>query len=183
MNRYKHVLAIALTGLALIGKGQDVIYPYPKDSSIIQMKSYYRGFGKVFYKEEDVKKDFFGNAYPKPFSPTYQADFELGENDIVKAEKLLLNKYFSARIDGHTKNDFNKAKKQLKSYYRQYFGYISKNNEIIIYIKLLNFRKKKSANKYFSKWDQVFFSGFGRYYEQNAESYIINLTTENVSLL
>jgi len=179
MDILKACFMLTYISLAHFSNAQELAYPCPNDSSIVRMKGYYHGYGKIFNKEHEANRDFFGNTYQKPFTEDYRSDYGLSRADLIRVESILLSRYHKVMGDENVspkRNSFKKARRNFKHYYRQYFGFLNNRDEIVVHINLLNFKNSKRANDYFPKWDQVFFRGFGRFYELNSESFIVNLT-------
>lgn len=149
---------------------------------MITLKEYYCGFGVIFNKE--YKYPFVQSVFKEPFTPTI--------TQLKKAEDLLMMSYYDYKnkvIDSFNSNkktdiklkEPKNVKKRFYKYYRQYAGYVNSSNDSIIYIGLFNFSNSKKASIYFEGWDKTLFLGSGEYYENNQESYLINLSKENIS--
>lgn len=162
----KTFLAIVITLLSSCASGQEVFYPIPNDSSIIKLKSFYNGYGKVFKSESEANRDIFGNKYPGDFIEGFEKDLNLTIDQIIEAEKLL-----SEQIEI----------KELKNYYRQYLGFLNNEGDNIILINLLNFKNKNKSEKYFEHWKNSFLTGHGKFYEQNQQRFLVNLSKELVT--
>jgi hypothetical protein len=135
-------------------------------TKIISLPNYYKGKGVIFNK--DYKSLLKIDNYSKSFTPL------LKEVSIV--EDVFLNQI-------KTKKSFKKSvKKEFCNYYRQYLGYINKNNEKIIVVNMLNFRRKSKAKKNFEDWDKEFILGFGEFYEENQFLYKVNLSKKDLQL-
>jgi hypothetical protein len=182
----KYVLIIQLYALSFIMcAAQTIYYPNPEDSSIIKINEFYKGYGKVFEGHDDANKDAFGRRYSS-FIESYEKDFELSHETIIKAEQLLFEHYNQVysndeRFSGY---DFtvNNPQRHLRYYYRQYMGFINNKGENIILIHLMNFRNKKRANHYFNFWDQNFNIGSGDFYGKNQKTFLINLSKHKVTV-
>lgn len=163
---------------------QEIIYPQKNDSSIIQIKAFYKGYGKVFVGNSDANKDIFGNEYPNYIVKDYKKDKKLKQDEIIKAELLLFenyNKLYSQ--DTRFSNDFIAVKdpvKYLRYYYRQYIGFFNDKDEILVLIHLMNFGNKKMAKYYFKYWNKNFSIGFGDFYGKNQKTFLVNLTKNEI---
>ncbi len=148
---------------------------------IIILKDYYCGKGVIFDKE--FKYPLADSDYKEPYSPTL--------NQVKRAESLFFSKYYEYRrgVLNSFKSDYKinpklrepkNVKKRFFKYYRQYAGYVNNSNDSIIYIGLFNFSNQKKAAHYFEGWDKTLFLGSGKYYEENQEFYLINLTKNKI---
>lgn len=118
-----------------------VSYVYSQETVYVKGKGYE---GYIFPKEHSI----WG------FSPE-QNRYTPSSEDIVQAEKILRDSintdYVKSNQQAYRKPPINK--RTLKNYLRQYVGYITDNNEIIICINLLHKRgycdedKPKDADK------------------------------------
>ena len=117
INRCLLAVILLLTSCA---SSQDVIYPVSNDPSIIKIKEFYTGYGKVFKSESEANRDVFGNKYPGNILNNFKEDLELTDDLILKAERLLIDKL---------KNN------NLKHHYRQYLGFVNDEGDKIVLIK------------------------------------------------
>jgi len=148
---------------------------------LISLKEYYSGKGVIF--DKNYKYPFIESDYKEPFTPTLK--------QIKQAEDLLFSDYYEYRtkvLDSFKSNyklntklkEPKKVKNKFFKYYRQYAGYTNNSNDSIIYIGLFNFSNKKKASEYFEGWDKILFLGSGRYYEDNQDCYLINITQKKI---
>lgn len=154
-----------------------------ENSELIKLEGH-KGNYVVFNK--NYKAPFYISNFEKSFTPTLK--------QIKSAENLLIEQYNSSKrnfidsINKHTAEELKYPKKiknvkrKLCKYKRQYVGYITKNNDTIIAISLLNFKKKKKANVYFADWKDRYIIGFDGFYDKNVEYFSANLNTEQLSL-
>ena len=145
---------------------------------IIELNEYYNGQGVIF--DSSVKYPFVEPNYNKAYIPNL--------SEIKRAEKLLSEKYYEYRtnvLDSFNvdksiiKKRLKKPKNVIKKFYkynRQYISYVSKSNDTIISIGLLNFANKRKAEKYFTDWKRTIQFGFHGFYEDNQEWVSINIT-------
>ncbi len=98
-------------------------------------------------------KGYEGYIFPKEHSiwgfPPEQNRYTPNLDDIAQAEKILRDSiktdYVKLNQQAYRKPPINK--RTLKNYLRQYVGYITDNNEIIIWINLLHKRKYCDEDK------------------------------------
>lgn len=80
-------------------------------------------------------KHYIGYAFPKEFAingfPLESNRYTLSHENITEAEKLLHDS-----VPNLTNEHGNKHKPHLKDYYRQYVGYTTSNNHIVVHIYL-----------------------------------------------
>ncbi|RBP29092.1 hypothetical protein DFR65_106113 [Oceanihabitans sediminis] len=145
---------------------------------IIELKEYYNGQGVIF--DSSVKYPFVEPNYNKAHTPNL--------SEIKRAEKILSEKYYEYRTNVLDSFNVDKSiiKKRLKKpknvikkfhkYNRQYISYVSKSNDTIISIGLLNFANKRKAEKNFTDWKKTIQFGFHGFYEDNQEWVSINIT-------
>jgi hypothetical protein len=89
-------------------------------------------------------KDYEGYVFPKEHAicgfPPEQNRYTPSEEDIAQAEKILKDSigtdYVKSNQEMYKKPPINK--RTLKKYVRQYVGYLTENNEIIIWINFLH---------------------------------------------
>ncbi|MBA9073171.1 hypothetical protein GGR22_001297 [Flavobacterium gossypii] len=148
---------------------------------IITLKEYYDGKGVIF--DKNYKYPFIESDYKEPFTPTLK--------QIKQAEDLFFSSYYEYRtkvLDSFKSNhkldtklkEPKKVKNKFFKYYRQYAGYTNSSNDSIIYIGLFNFSNQKKANDYFEGWDKILCLGSGKFYQDNQEFYIMNLTQKKI---
>lgn len=153
---------------------QDLAVEYVGDSSIVKLKDYYKGYGKIFNKSYDIASTL--DDYKCSFTPTI--------NQIVQAEKMLISGYNKVHEDDarFTNSDLTvkNPRKHLNHYYRQYIGLINNENQKVILIHLMNFKNGRKARKFFRDWDKRFSIGVGDFYDKNQKTFELNLDTENL---
>lgn len=124
----------------------------------------------------------FSDQYKLPFK--HRSDMEAfytpNDMDIIRAEDILISRC-NLDIPGICNKPL-KIKKKYWKYNRQYLGYVDKSGNRLIIINLLNFKRKKWANKYYEGWQDAFFVGFGPFYEKNTSIVIANLDTNRLEL-
>jgi hypothetical protein len=103
-------------------------------------------------------------------------------DQVDKAEMLLLNN------SGHVKYkglvgiyEPRKLKRKLSGYNRQYVGYLNQASDTVILVHLLNFNNMKKAKESFYGWQNSYVIGFGKYYETNMVTIMVNLTKKEVA--
>ncbi|HEX8576321.1 MAG TPA: hypothetical protein VF677_08515 [Flavobacterium sp.] len=145
---------------------------------LVTLKDYYRGEGIIF--DENTKFPFNETNYNKPYIPSLE--------NIKKGETFLFENYYEYEISilehyklekSIIKNKYKNPKnvrRKFNQYNRQYISYISKENDTILYIGLLNFSNKQKANKYFESWKKFIYGGAGDFYYKNQKYYIVNLS-------
>lgn len=154
------------------------------NSKIIEMDDYFRYESVVF--TEDYKAPFQISDFKKSFTPT--------ESQLKEAEKLLKEQYNLSKrkiVDSLSNagreglkypDEVKNVRKKLCKYRRQYVGYVNKDNDTIISINLLNFKKRRKAEKYFTDWETRYIVGFDGFYYKNMEYFDANLTTDKLEV-
>lgn len=149
-----------------------------ENSKIIKMDDYFRYESVVF--SENYKAPFQITNLKNSFTPT--------ESQLKEAEKLLKEQYNLSKrkiVDSLSKagreglkypDEVKNVRKKLCKYRRQYIGYVNKQNDTIISINLLNFKKRRKAEKYFIDWKTSYIVGFDGFYYENMEYFDANLT-------
>jgi hypothetical protein len=125
--------------------GQEVKYPIKNDSSIVKIKEYYTGYGKVFNENKSgILSSLKGKSI---FNPNAE--------DLLLAEKLMTEKYTDLiKSDERAKSLINTEYSQhYYKFYRQYIGIINNLGDKVIFIQLLKCCKKK-IKKCFPDWKQ-----------------------------
>lgn len=150
---------------------------------IITLNEFYSGKGAVF--GEHTPFPFRGHDYSKSITPYI--------NQIKRSENILFDDYYNYRIklfkDLNKKTSLIKKKykksicvrKKYYDYYRQYAGYIDKNNDTIIFIRLMNFSDTAISNDCFSDWDKIISSWSGDPCQSNEEHFYINLSQNKIN--
>lgn len=173
-NCYLLIICISLSSNLFSQKDIKIDFPCKNDSSIIQIKAFYNGYGKIFRHESEYNVDYFGNKLPHSF-PDYVKDYELSYDEIIEVELLLKENpaiYTHYHINGN-----------LKSYYRQYISYINYLDDVIVEVNLMNFKNKRKAKKYFSLWNKSLSDGNGHFYRVNHRTITINLSKRTIDRL
>jgi hypothetical protein len=165
---------------------QKISYPASDDSSVVCIKGFYNGYGKIFRDKAEAHRDHFGAELPDPFIEGYYKELKLTEAEILKAEGLLFENYNDVYANDERFNAYDftvrDPKKHLKYYYRQYLGFTNEKGERMVLIHLMNFKNKKKASQYFRHWDKYFSIGTGDFYGRNQKTFIINLTENDIKL-
>lgn len=131
---------------------------YSQESTHIKTKEYE---GYIFHKEHLILMSVRNEK--ERYTPTVE--------DIEKAENLLITNM--DLINCFSSYNFNVNKRILKKYKRQYVGFITKDNNIIIWI---NFIKNKNiTHKELAEDILIFLDGGTNYW-----SIFINLTQEEL---
>lgn len=147
-------------------------YGYCQATPIV-IKDKYCGQGVIF--PLDYKLPFVIDEGSKTFTPSM--------DDIILAEDFLLNNKIDVKYNAGLTGVFNPKgiKGRFNKYNRQYVGYKNISSDKIIIIHLLNFKKKKKAEKMFSNWEREYVIGLGGFYEENTVTFSVNLTQRIVS--
>jgi hypothetical protein len=155
---------------------QSIVYPERGDSSVIKIRDYYAGYGKIFYNFSQVVDNIEGA----------KKEMEVSISDVVKAEKILFDNYNEVYRKDNRFSNFNyqvkNPKKYLFTYYRQYFGFHNESNDRVVVIFLMNFKEYKKAKDYFINWKNEFAIGNGDFYEKNQKIFLVNLNKRNVTI-
>lgn len=141
----------------------------------------FTGLGVIF---NDSSKVHLNNDYN--FYILNLEEVELCESILESGLKsFLLNKYSClAENYSFSKAQINKWNRQInnidiknkyKFYNRQYVGYKNDKGDTIVFVYLMNFRNKRKANLHFNNWKEDVYIGFGEFYENNTDSFYINL--------
>ncbi|MBS3992966.1 MAG: hypothetical protein KGZ87_04540 [Bacteroidetes bacterium] len=158
------------------------IVSYSQTPEIITLPEFYCGKGVIFDKSDHIPLD--GYYYLKQFTPSIE--------QIKRSEKIMYQDYYTFYVRLFEKNGQNissinkkyklpkKVKNKFKKYYRQYAGYINKDRDTIVFIRLMNFSNQKQANKHFRSWDKFIDFGFGDWYEKNQTYRSINLNQNKI---
>jgi len=137
---YIIILALSISACASIKQSSlkwNVIYPNPKDSTIVQVKGLYTNNGKLLYNnatDSNVNKKDFKNAYL--FKPT--------EKQIVALEKFIIQQELTNKA--FYQNDTLKVIKKYQKYGRLYAGHICTNGDTIFAVNLIE--KPDPINSY-----------------------------------
>jgi hypothetical protein len=155
---------------------------------IIQLEEYYEGQGAII--PATSPSYFVGHQVKEKITPTLE--------QVRKAEHILkeglfnsyeedLNRgkiYFYSADNARTREDslrlllemVKNVRKEMRSYYRQYLGYISDRNEEMIVIYLFNYGTRE-ARDHFRNWQNEYCWGSGEFYDNNTFRFLINLAT------
>jgi len=179
---YFLIFSLFLVSVSCKTTSVNVIYPYTEDSSIIRIKAFYKGYGKVFSSHMEANRDFFGNQYSTPIIPTYKEDFKLTPELIIETERLFFQEYNNALNEkyGLEENREKDPQRFFRHHFRQYLGYINVFGEKEVFFVLMNFKNKRQANKYFRGWDQNIALGTGPFFEKNERRFVVNLCKRSV---
>ena len=158
--------------IVLAGK----LYAQQSNVEYIQIPDFYSGKGIIFSK--DYKISFYIEEASNRFTPN--------KDQIHRSEEILINGYNYALQNDKRVSSFlvksKNVKKELKSYYRQYIGYIDSQGNHKIIIHLLNFKCRRKAQKYFDNWKNEYIIGYGEYYEKNTKTFIVSLDENKLDL-
>lgn len=160
---------------------QELSHPFPGDSSIITIKAFYKGYGKVFKGNNEANRDVFGNQYPHPFVSGYKADAVLSAAEIIRAEQTLFEKYNQLLYNKYKLSPVKDVRKRFFRYYRQYVGFYNAEGDKMVLIHLMNFKQKRKAKQYFDSWDHNLSIGNGGFYESNQETFVVNLSKNELN--
>ncbi|RMG24380.1 MAG: hypothetical protein D6732_23715 [Methanobacteriota archaeon] len=143
-----------------------------------QDSCYYRYENPELFKGEGVV--FTERCHIPIWIPEKFTVFTLTESDIIAAEKLFFEKYAE-----YAKKEYDWTIKNVKRKYgkfnRQYIGLKDDRGTVYVLIQLLNFSKKRKAIKYFSGWDKMYIVGFGKFYEKNVRTVLVDITGKKVT--
>ncbi len=153
------------------------------DLTIVEFKQYYKGYGVIFHSNHKALEEY------KKYSDTF---FTPKVEDVKKAEEILSNDYYNYLIEYSNKtkiynssdSKYKRKKNVIKKYYnfnRQYFGFI-KDGDSCIQIKLHNFSDKEFEEMISKHYKERIIHGFGDFYYKNQDSFIINLTKNQVKV-
>jgi hypothetical protein len=126
---------------------QGVKYPNKGDSTIIKIKEFYNGCGKIFNEDKiGILSALKGKSI---FQPT--------ATDLILAEQIMSEKYSDLiKSDERAKSLIGtEYKSNYYNSYRQYIGIINSSGNKIIFIQLLKCCKK-NINKCFPDWKVEF---------------------------
>lgn len=155
---------------------------FAQTPQVITLKDYYKGEGVIFDKYAHY-----------PFEePNYKMGYTPTIEDIKKAESYMFANYYDYEVPAlnrlHQSSLIKKlsqklenasyVKKRYYKYNRQYAGYVTKSNDTIIYIGLLNFANLKAANDYFEGWKKIIMLGTGGFYYENQRTFDYNLSKD-----
>lgn len=139
------------------------------------------------YRNPDIFKGraiVFTQEYNPPIKlPSGVELFTPSEEDVVKAELTLHQKYNEDLNEVAWFKKEKDVKNKYWKYNRQYLGFVDQAGNKNVIINLLNFKCKKKAKEQFEGWEEFFFIGFGEYYEKNSVRFVVNLSTKQLRLL
>ena len=124
-------------------------------SSIVEYKQFSNGQGVILDKDYN----------PKIRLPDLKERFTPSDIMILKAEEMLHLEY----------------QKALRKFHRQYIGYINDRNDSILLVQFLRIVSQSKMKEYFPNWKNEYIVGFGRFYEENTNRYIINFNQNRIS--
>jgi hypothetical protein len=168
----RYLLIIVVYLIVTNALAQEVVYPYKKDKSIVRVKEFYNGYGKIF----DLKPN-------NNLLPTYtKSTFLVGTGDILFAEKLMSEKFTDlVKSDERLKALIGKTYKQeYSNFYRQYVGLINNEGEKMVYIHVIKCCKK-SIRKCFPDWEKVLGNPLDEDPCTITNSYVVNLSQKTIS--
>ena len=123
------------------------------------------GFGQTILNLNKNKTIVFGNLY----RPNFKIDSLKESIDpfpYLQISESIISSQF---------------KNKYKYFNRQYIGYLSTNNEIILVVQMLNFKHKRKVRElYYEDWERQFINGFGEFYEKNTALFNISITMKTI---
>lgn len=140
-----------------------------------------KGREKIFEKAVILNNSFqyVREAYIYLNIDSFVYSYSPSKSEILEAELLFYTKYNLVMMSSNKVVGFElkpKVRKYFLKHYRQYIGLINSKNEKLIFVQFLNFKNKRKAKKYFKYWDKTLVNGTGSFYEENTQTYIINIT-------
>jgi hypothetical protein len=150
-----------------------VVYPNKKDSSIIKVKEYYKGCGKIF---DSTMKNLLSTLNGKySFTPDAK--------EILMTEQLIEKDYEELlQIDVRAKSLIGTRYKQYYyEYYRQYAGAVNNAGEKVIFIQLFSCCKK-NIGKCYPDWKKELVSPLDENVCTITITFIVNLSQKKISL-
>lgn len=120
---------------------QTITYPDEKDTTVFNIKEYYKGFGRILTVQDrmlDDTDDFY----------------QISIREVLLAEAILINSYRKVIEEDPRTNKtlvVNEVRMNLNNYYRFYEGFKDSKGDICVFIALFNFAHYK-AQAYFSCW-------------------------------
>ena len=139
---YIITLALGISACSSIKQSSrewNIVYPNPKDSTIIQIKGLYTNKGKLLYNNATES-----NVDKKEFEDNYL--FKLTEEQIIALEKFVIQ--YELINDPLYENDVLKVLKKHKRYARLYTGYICTSRDSIFILSFIE--KPGNIEKYHS---------------------------------
>ena len=123
-----------------------------------------------------LQKDY----YPKIQLPPGARVIDISSEQAYIAELIFQHKFsLNTQLTCFRHKNIRKL---FWNYNRQYSGFISRDGDVHVMIQLLNFKRKKRAEEKFEGWEQYYFTGFGRFYEKNTLTVVVDLRSCTVSL-
>jgi hypothetical protein len=154
---------------------QIVTYPNLKDSTIIQIKEFYEGYGKIFDSKNILNKEFFSLCLLSPVQT-----FNLSNREIIQAEELFLSNY-GLNGKNKSKHSLRKNVKKFSNFYRQYVCYLNKKGERevqIIFLSVKIISASATDSDYFIRADWKVCPQYGHGFSNNEMfRYWVNLDT------
>ena len=142
-----------------------------------QDSCYYRYENPELFRCEAIV--FTGKCHIPILIPDKYSVFAPTESDIIAAEKIFFEKY-AKYIKKEYGWKIKNVKRKFWRYNRQYIGLKDEEGNVYILIKLLNFRSKRKAKKYFPEWDKMYIVGFGKFYQKNVRTVVIDLSNKEL---
>lgn len=169
--RYLLILFTCLT-LTAGTLAQDLTHPNRKDRSIVQIKKYYTGLGKIM----DIKSHALFPSYAKTTAP-------LNDEEVLLAEKLMADKFASVtELDERMHSLVGKSYKEVYAgFYRQYVGLINNRSEKLVYLNLIRCCKQ-NIKKCFPEWQTDLPTPLHEDPCKATGPYVVNLTQKTISL-
>jgi len=149
------------------------LYGHCQNGVAMRFKEFYRGKGIIFNSDYEPHIKIEEGA--KQFTPS--------SDNIKMAEAFLVGNLFDVEYNDALNGVYepSKLKERFSKYNRQYIGYITKNLDSVVIVHLLNFGNKRKAAANFEDWENDYLVGFGKFYEKNVVTFLVNLTTRSVS--
>lgn len=148
------------------------IVGHTKDKEVVFIRSYYRGYGKVFNTSQNTMLDHLHIGHS--FLPTDQ--------DVLLTEQLMQREYLKlVQTDSRLKGSPSDFRKSFYGYYRQYYGIVTKSGEKVVFLML--FKCCKSNIRHcFPTWKDELVSPLREDACSVTSWFDVNLTKEQISL-
>lgn len=152
------------------------------DTQVIKLPQYYKGQGVIFDK---------GTLYIAK-DEDYLEPVQINIKNAIEVEELFLKQYYYRQIyfdkkfnQPLTSNKYHEpkyVKNKFRRYNRQYYGYLNKDHDTIVFLGLLNFKNKKIVKEYFYLWKEELIFGSGDIIYENRKLFWINISKDSIIL-